>query len=333
MHPRRKVILDQDTLGPASTNLQSIALIINDPGVEVLGICVPTGDHWRDVQVRHALRLLEILGRTDIPVVPGAVFPLVQTAADTALWEKLHGRLIYNGALDLTRPGRFADPYGAPDLPEGNPTTRPADEHAANFIIRQARRFPGEISLWNAGPLTNLALAVRLEPRLPALVRELHFMGGCFHPMTESREFKHTPRREFNLRFDPEAARIVLRSPWPKLTCSPIDISQHVKSTPEHFAAIARAGTPLAAYLDRFGVRHRPLWDEIAAATWLDESLVTQLEDYFIDVSLDRGAGYGDVLSWTPGGEPGLGEQRARVQKRLDQPRFFDLFVDRLSRP
>ena len=329
---RRKVIIDQDTLGPASTNLQSVAMLLNAPDVEVLGICVPTGDHWRDPQVRHALRLLEIMGRTDIPVIPGALTPLVHTPADHAVWEKFHGRLYYNGAWDVTRPGRSAEPAFFAELPEGEPTTAPADDYAANFIIRLAKKFPGEITLWCAAPLTDVALAVRLEPKLPSLIRELHFMGGSFQPLTESREFKHTPRREFNLRFDPEAARIVLRSPWKKLTCSPIDISQSIRSAPEHFATIARAGTPLAAYLDKFGQRGRPLWDEIAAASWIDPTLITQAEDYFLDVNLDRGASYGDILSWPPGFEPGLGEQLARVEKRLDQARLFALFTDLLSR-
>ena len=328
----RKVIIDQDALGPATSNLQSIAMLLNAPDVSVLGICVPTGDHWRDQQVRHALRLLEIMGRTEIPVVPGALTPLVHTLADHALWEKQHGRLVYNGAWDFARPGRTSDPHATPDLPEGNPTTRPSDEHAATFIIRLARAHPGEISLWCAGPLTDIALALRLEPRLPAIIRELHFMGGSFHPMTDSREFKHTPRREFNVRFDPEAARIVFRAPWAKLTCSPIDISQHVRSTPEQFATIARATSPLAAYLDKFGQRDRPLWDEIAAASWINPTVVTHAEDTFIDVNLDRGASYGDTLSWPPGFEPGLGEQLARVEKRLDLDRFSALFTSLLSK-
>lgn len=328
---RRKVILDQDTLGPAGTNLQSIALLLNAPDVDVLGICVPTGDHWRDHQVRHALRLLEILARTDVPVVPGAVMPLVNTPADTALWEKQHGKLIYNGAWDLARPGKWADPLHTPDLPEGNPTTAPSAEAAAAFIVRLARAHPGEISLWCAAPLTNVAVALRLEPRLPTLVRELHFMGGSFSPMTEAREFRHTPRREFNVRFDAEAARAVFRAPWPRVTCSPIDVSNHTRATPALFAAIARADTPLARYLDRFGPRHRPMWDEVAAATWIDPTLVTHHEDLFIDVNLDRGAGYGDTLSWEPGHEPGLGECRARVQKTLDDARFYDLFVALLT--
>ena len=105
MGSRRQVIIDQDTLGPATTNLQSVALLLNAPDVDVLAIGVVTGDHWRDQQVRHALRLLEIMGRTDVPVFPGAEMPLVSTPAATAAWERQHGKLIYNGAWDLARPG------------------------------------------------------------------------------------------------------------------------------------------------------------------------------------------------------------------------------------
>ncbi|MDP3069781.1 MAG: nucleoside hydrolase [Opitutaceae bacterium] len=332
MAGRRKLLIDQDTLGPASTNLQSVALLLNAPDTEVLGIGVVTGDHWRDQQVRHALRLLEIMGRTGVPVFPGAEQPLLRTPATTAAWEQRHGKLIYNGAWDLARPGKWAHPRETRDLPEGNPTTAPSAEVAASAYVRLARAHPGEISLWCAGPLTNVALACRLDPEFPTLVRELHFMGGSFRPGTQAREFRHTPRREFNVRFDPEAARIVFRAPWPSVTCSPIDVSNATHSTPGLFAAVARAGTPLAHYLDQFGPRGRPMWDEIAAATWLDASLVTHHDDRFIDVNLDRGAGHGDMLSWVPGTEPGLGEVRARVQQRIDPARFFAAFTALCSR-
>jgi inosine-uridine nucleoside N-ribohydrolase len=329
---RRKVIIDQDTLGPAGTNLQAVALLLNAPDIEVLAITVPTGDHWRDQQMRHALRLLEIMGRTEIPVAPGAEMPLTCTPAAVAAWEARHGKLIYNGAWDLARPGRWADPREVRDLPEGNPSTPPAAETAHHLIARLARAYPGEISLWCAAPFTNIALALTLEPRLPKLIREVHFMGGSFAPATQAREFVQNPRREFNLRFDPEAARAMLRAPWRKLVCAPIDISQNVRATAEMFESITRAGTPLAAYLDRFGRRDRPMWDEVAAATWIDPSLVTHAEHHHLDVETTPNAAWGETLSRPAGSSdaPGIA---AEIQLALDVPRFRDLFMDLCSRP
>jgi inosine-uridine nucleoside N-ribohydrolase len=72
---RRKVIIHEDCSGPGGSNLQTLLVMIQSPQVEVLGITVVSGDQWRDEEVAHTLRLLEIIGRTDIPVVPGAVFP------------------------------------------------------------------------------------------------------------------------------------------------------------------------------------------------------------------------------------------------------------------
>src|ERR1700684_1017489 len=76
---RRKVIIDQDAAGPGGTDMQAILTLIQSPHTDVLGIPVLTGDAWRDEEVAHALRLMEIIGRTGIPVVPGAVTPLVNS--------------------------------------------------------------------------------------------------------------------------------------------------------------------------------------------------------------------------------------------------------------
>src|SRR5215471_12080473 len=76
---RRRVIIDQDCSGPGGSNLQTLLVLLQSPDVEVLGITVVSGDQWRDVELAHTLRLLEIIGRTDVPVVRGAEFPLVRT--------------------------------------------------------------------------------------------------------------------------------------------------------------------------------------------------------------------------------------------------------------
>ncbi len=76
--PKRKIIIDQDAAGPAGTDQQSILLLIQSPQTEVLGITVVTGDRWLKAELAHTLRMLEVIGRTDVPVVPGAEYPLLR---------------------------------------------------------------------------------------------------------------------------------------------------------------------------------------------------------------------------------------------------------------
>ena len=87
--PARKVIVDQDSSGPATTDLLSVLALVQSPATDVLGITVVSGDQWRDEEVAHTLRMLEIIGRSDIPVVPGAVFPLINRKEEVARWERL----------------------------------------------------------------------------------------------------------------------------------------------------------------------------------------------------------------------------------------------------
>ena len=101
---KNKVIIDQDCAGPGGTDMQAVLAIVNSPKADVLGITVMTGDAWRDEEVQHTLRLLEIIGRTDIPVVPGAVFPIVNSKESTARWEKLYGKVVYQGAWNYGKP-------------------------------------------------------------------------------------------------------------------------------------------------------------------------------------------------------------------------------------
>src|ERR1700745_2636102 len=177
--PRRKVILDQDCSGPGGSNLQTLLVTIQSPQVEVLGITVVSGDQWRDEELAHILRLLEIIGRTDIPVVPGATFPLVRTREESQLWQQRYGKVAYAGAWDDRW---WHESSVVPPLPEGEPTTKPASEDAANFLIRMVHKYPHEITIYEGGPMTNLALAISLDPHFAELAQELVFMGGSLSP-------------------------------------------------------------------------------------------------------------------------------------------------------
>jgi purine nucleosidase len=343
---QRKVIVDDDVTGPRS----SAALVLQSPDAEVLGLTIVSGSVWRDEGVAHALRLLEIVGRTDIPVVPGSTFPLVNSEQATRRWEALHGKLVYKGAWTndpwpegtlQSQPVYHAHDH-VPDLPEGNPTARASDEIAANFLIRKVREFPGQVTIIATGPLTNLALAQRLDPQFAANARELVYMGGSLNPQQKrtsvsaqqfGREYANTPRLEFNFRWDPEAASITLRAPWRRIVMVPADPSTATELTPELLNAMTRAGTPLAQSVKRFSETGFPLWDEIAAAVWLAPALVTRADELAVDVDTSFTAGYGNTLSWPAGGGPGLGERTATVVREIDVPKLERLMIERLTAP
>ena len=130
---KRKIIIDQDAAGPAGTDQQSILLLIQSPKSEVLGITVVTGDAWLKDEVAHTLRMLELIARTDIPVVVGAELPLVRRKEETELWEQQFGVVPWVGAW-TPRLYHPHDQLG--DMPEGKPKTKPIDEDAAHFLIR-----------------------------------------------------------------------------------------------------------------------------------------------------------------------------------------------------
>ena len=327
---RRKVIIDQDGAGPGGTDMQAIAALVNSPSTEVLGICVLTGDAWRDEEIQHTLRLLEILGRTDIPVLPGAVFPLLNSKAFVARWETIYGKVSYQGAWNYGRP-TLHGPYDVPALAEGTPTTKASAEAAAAFLVRTVRQFPHEVTVYAAGPMTDLALAIGLDPQFPELTKELVVMGGSIRPITDDPQFGPSARREFNFWMDPEATRMVLHARWPRVTLTTVDISVKTRMDTRLIGELARASTPGAQYLAKYAEASY-LWDEIAAVAWLDPTLITRSRRLYVDVDVDHGAGYGETLAWAPGDEPGLGEQLVDVQEDLDRDRFYRMFVDLLSR-
>jgi purine nucleosidase len=330
---KRKIIIDQDAAGPAGTDQQSILLLIQSPQTEVLGITVVTGDAWLKSEVAHTLRTLELIGRTDIPVVPGAEYPLVRRKQETELWEQRYGSITWLGAWT---PRVYHPPDQLGDLPEGKPITKPADEDAAHFLVRMVHKFPGQVTIYEGGPMTNLALALSIDPEFPGLAKELIFMGASLNPQTADPEFANSPRHEFNWWFDPEAAHIVLRAPWKKMVCTPVDISVKTKMTMELINRIKAGTTPVAQYIGKyrrlFG-EYNYLWDELTAAAWLDPSLITKKETRFMDVDLDRGAGYGNTLTWTDRDKPVLEVQPVEIQVDLDTEKLYKMMVDLLTAP
>src|SRR5580692_6415639 len=330
---KRKIIIDQDAAGPAGTDQQSILLLIQSPQTEVLGITVVTGDQWLKAEIAHTLRMLELIGRTDILVVPGAEYPLVRRKEETELWEQLYGSVAWLGAW-TPRFYHPADDLG--EIPEGKPNTKPSDEDAAHFLIRMVHKFPNEITIYEGGPMTNLALAISIDPEFAGMAKELVFMGASLNPQTTDPEFVNTPRREFNLWFDPEAAHIVLQARWKKIVCTPVDISVKTRMTVELIDRVKAGNSPAARYIGQYTHlrgEYNYLWDELAAAAWLDPSLIKAKETRFMDVNLDQGYSYGDTVTWADWNKPKIELQPFFVQDTLATEKFYKMFVDLLTAP
>jgi purine nucleosidase len=330
---RRKVIVNEDFAGPGGSNLQTLLVLAQSPDVEVLGATVVSGDQWRDEEVAHTLRLLEIIGRTDIPVVPGAVFPLVRRREETLQWEQRYGKVAYAGAWDDRW---WHEPFVVPPLREGAPTTKPAEEDAAHFMIRMVHKYPHEVTIYEGGPMTNLALAISLDPQFPELAQELVFMGGSLNPQTDYVEFVNNPRHEFNFWFDPEAAEIVLRAPWKKIVCTPVDISIKTRMTAALVKEIGGSGTPVVRYVAQYALLTpgaNIMWDELAAAAWIDPAIITKTETRYMGVDLDHGAGYGNTLTWTDKDKPQVARPPVGIQMDLDSEKFYRMFVKLMIAP
>jgi len=345
---KRMVLIDQDGSGPGGSNQMAMLALLQAPQVEVLGITMVTGNAWRDEETLHTLRMLELTGHSNVPVARGAVFPLVRTQEETRLTAALVGNVTWLGAwgqgpTTLEEHGggvtpitpahlQVHGPYDIPPLPEGEPALKPIAEDAVHFLISQVRAHPHQVTIYAAGPLTNIALAVSIDPEFAGLSQGIVLMGGSLNPQTDDPEFATAPRHEFNFWFDPEAAHIVLRAAWPRVDVTTVDVSIKAPFTQAMLNEIARSKSPTARYVAAWSQDRYYLWDELTACAWLDPTLITQEKQIYMDVDLSHGPFYGDTLTWTDKLKPATGGRVVHAQLDLDLPRFQKMFVELMSR-
>lgn len=216
----RPIIIDTD---PGIDDAMAIFFALRHPGLDVVGLTTIFGNVTTELATANALRLLDIAGRPDIPVAPGAADPLC---------------VPYSGPVAFVHGD---DGQGNVGLP---PSERSAlATTAAQFIVEQVMSRPGEITLVPVGPLTNLALALRLEPRIAEHVREVVLMGGNALGLGNA-----TPAAEANIRNDPEAADIVFGAAWP-VTMVGLDVTHKVFMDDAHLAEYGRIDHPTAQHV------------------------------------------------------------------------------------
>ncbi|HEV7957485.1 MAG: nucleoside hydrolase [Microbacteriaceae bacterium] len=306
-----KIILDCD---PGHDDAIALLLAHGNPDIELVAVTTVHGNQTIEKVTRNALAVARIAGITGVPFAAGAHRPLVR-AAEVA--ESIHGESGLDG----------------PVLPE--PTIVPDARHAVDLIIDTVMSAaPGTITLVPTGALTNIALAVRKEPRIAERVKEVVLMGGGYHGGNWS------AASEFNIVIDPEAAHIVFNEPW-KLTMVGLDLTHQAIATPDAVAAIAAVDTGPArfvlelleffgrTYNESQGFEYPPVHDPCAVALVIDPSVMTVVRvplDIELAGTLTLGMTVADFRS------PAPESCTTFAATDLDHGRFWALIVDALER-
>jgi inosine-uridine nucleoside N-ribohydrolase len=340
-----RVIIDTD---PGVDDAFALLLAMRSPELKIEGITPVAGNVPLELTLPNALRMVEIAGRTDIPVAAGAKHPLSRRLV-TATYA--HGE---NG-------------LGGAAFPE--PKTRPIEQPASEFIRSTARKYPGELTLITVGPLTNVATALNLDSELAGMIKGIVMMGGSLSGGNI------TPAAEFNIYVDPEAARIVFQSGIP-ITMVGLDVTRKTGLTEEHVRTLEAARNPVsqaAASIGRHVIEHHRaqgflvdpnMHDSLAVAAFLDPSLL-KWKEYYVDVETAGELTAGETLGYSPttgdlrrrpeaekqaaehmtirGSAPTLATTKtspalregfmpnANVAVDVDSARFFSLLIGRLA--
>ena len=273
-----RIILDTD---PGIDDALALFLALASPDIQLEAITTVSGNVHVDLTTRNALALLELAGRTDIPVARGCDRPLVRQPVTA---DYVHGR---NG-------------LGGIELPE--PKLQPISQHAVDLIIEKIMAVPGEITLVPIGPLTNIALALRKEPHIAQHVREVVIMGGALRVPGNV-----TPIAEFNIYADPHAAHIVLHAGWP-IRLVTLDVTTKALFQREQAQELASTGSPVTrfiqqavdSYLETFGhsrgLTAFQMHDPLCLAAAFQPALITW-EPAYVDVELAGSLTSGETVA------------------------------------
>lgn len=301
------IILDCD---PGHDDAIALMLALGDPAINLLGVTTVGGNQTLPKVTHNALSVLHLSGATDVEVHPGCGRPLVRAPG---IADSIHGESGLDGV----------------EIPA--PSAAPSQEHAVDYIVRTVMERPeNTVTLVPTGPLTNIAMAVRREPRLADRVREIVPMGGGYHTGNWS------PVAEFNIKTDPEAAHIVFNEDWP-LTMMGLDLTHQALATAQVQQRITGIGSTCSdfvvglldffrgSYLTGQGFQDPPVHDACTVAYLIDPGIVTTRKvplDIELRGELTVGMTVADFRT------PAPDDCSTQVAVDLDHERFWSLVVE-----
>jgi len=303
---RRAVILDMDM---GIDDAIAVLYLASRPHVTIAAAGSVHGNTRADLAAGNLLRVLALAGLPGVPVALGAARPMVRPAHFAA---EVHGDDGLGNTVEGPGPGAVSG------------------ESAPEQIVRLARARPGSYDLLTTGPLTNLGIALLLEPELPRLIRSVVVMGGAANASGNM-----TPLAEANTWHDPEAAKLVFDAPWP-VTMIGLDVTMRTVLHEEAIAAIAAGDSAKARFASAIlrhylafyemisGRRACPLHDPTAAAVYADPDLVTESYEADVDVACSDDARGATVVDRRAGGRPAFITRQppTRIVTAVDAGRF-----------
>jgi purine nucleosidase len=303
----KKILIDCD---PGIDDALALALAHGNSELDIVGVTTVAGNVGVDHTTNNALCLLEYYGAGDVPVARGAGQPLVR---DPRMARDVHGE---TGLGSVVLPA---------------PKLSPAKQHAVDFIIDTLAASPGEISLTAIGPLTNIALALRKEPRIAEWAGEFVIMGGSYG------RGNTTPAAEFNISADPEAASVAFRAPWHPVMVG-LDLTLQARATANvrsRFATLGRLESELLTPCLDFYAQHRQyredgpaVHDACAIAYVIDPALISTTP---ARVDVETQGRFTSGMTVTDF-DTTSGPHNAKVATTLDHDAFWDLVTEAFRR-
>lgn len=316
-----KVIFDTDFVVPPQDDGMALIFALQSPELDIRGITTVAGNDTMQRATSDALRVLEIGNRTEIPVYRGANRPLLHQKSEWAT--TLHGKW-------------WSDE--APPAPPGGFAKKQAErESAVDFMVKEVNANHGEISILALGPLTNIAMAIRMDPNFAHNVKQIAIMGGAIATLPNGGG-NMTPNAEFNFWVDPEAAWIVLHSGIP-LVLTPLNVTHKTNFAKPYYDEIVAADTPYTRLIkERMGPgfasnpgRHGAMYDQLTVASLIDPTLVKAV-DLYVEMDITHGPDYGTSIGAPKRWEGGEESVKVAVQYDVDFERFIRMFIDRVKK-
>ena len=336
-----KVIIDTDfnTIFDDGQVAVMAAQLYSQGTIDLLGFTVPSGNEWRDQGVSDCLKAVERLGiEHRVKVYIGSQYPLLHDYHSYLYEQLLFGQPIdYIGAYASLQPS--ANQLVPP--PDGFAThTKPAKKDAVDFIIETIHRYPHEVTILEIAPPTNLALAIRKDPTIVPLIKQIITMAGQMYAPGNA----YLDNAEFNWWFDPEATQIVLRAAIPHYII-PLDCTNTLPLTKDIYLQITQHQPQTIvtqlyqqAYAPFFGSGPPPyipyIFDTTAFAFLIDPTLATDVRDLWVDINTTFDQNYGKSIAYSSDPYPSIGLlQESKVIFHFDNSKFYALYVDLLTRP